>query len=104
MAKNFVSSGETQDFIAPAGGAVAGVPVAINDLVLIPVSGGLEGDKLVGHIRGEWRVKADGALKKGQKVSVKAGVLVAPATADSVPFGKLTSDMVSNEATALLSP
>lgn len=102
MAKNFVSSGETQDFIAPVGGAVAGVPVAINDLVLIPISGGPEGTKLVGHVGGEWRVAAEGALKAGQKVSVKAGVLVAPATADSVPFGKLTSDMVSNKATALL--
>ena len=104
MAKNFVSSGDTQDFIAPAGGAVAGVPVAINDLVLIPVSGGDEGAKLVGHPRGEWRVVATGALKMGQKVNVKDGVLVAPATEGSVPFGKLTSDMVSNSATALLIP
>lgn len=104
MAKNFVSSGETQDFIAPAGGAVAGVPVAINDLVLIPISGGPEGAKLVGHTRGEWRVATEGALVAGQKVNVKAGVLVAPATADSVPFGKLTSNMVSNMATALLIP
>lgn len=104
MAKNIVSNGNTLDFTAPAGGAVAGVPVAINDLVLIPISGGPEGTKLVGFTGGEWRVAANGALTAGQKVSVKDGVLVAPATADSVPFGKLTSNMVSNMATALLIP
>jgi predicted RecA/RadA family phage recombinase len=104
MAKNGVSSGETLDFIAPAGGAVAGVPVVINDLVLVPISGGPVGTKLVGFTRGEWRVAANGALTTGQKVNVKDGVLVAPATAGSVPFGKLTSDMVSNAATALLIP
>lgn len=102
MAKNYVSSGKTLDFTAPAGGAVAGVPVTIKDLVLIPISGGPAGTKLVGHTGGEWRVAANGALTAGQKVNVKDGVLVAPATADSVPFGKLTSDMVSNVATALL--
>jgi hypothetical protein len=62
------------------------------------------GTKLVGFTRGESRVAANGALTTGQKVNVKDGVLVAPATAGSVPFGKLTSDMVSNAATALLIP
>jgi predicted RecA/RadA family phage recombinase len=102
MAKNIVSNGKTLDFTAPAGGAVAGVPVVINDLVLIPISSGPAGTPLVGITDGEWRVAASGALTKGKKVNVKDGVLVATDTVGSVPFGKLTSDMVSNVATALL--
>lgn len=104
MAKNSVGNGKTLNFTAPAAGAVAGVPVVINDLVLIPISGGPVGSKLVGITDGEWRVAASGALTMGKKVNVKDGVLVDPATAGSVPFGKLTSDMVSNVATALLIP
>lgn len=104
MAKNHVSSGKTVGFVAPTGGAVAGVPVALNDLVLVPLSGGPEGAPLVGVTDGEWRVAADGALKQGQKVNVLAGVLVAPEVADSVPFGKLTTDMAGGFANALLIP
>ncbi|UVM48569.1 hypothetical protein LOY38_19570 [Pseudomonas sp. B21-015] len=102
MAKNYAGTGMTVDFIAPTAGAFAGVPLVLNDMVVIPTSTGTKGAKMVGITAEEWRLPVDGALKLGQKVNVLAGVLVAPAVADSVPFGKLTSDPSGGFATALL--
>jgi predicted RecA/RadA family phage recombinase len=102
MAKNLVSEGQTVDFVAPAAGALSGVPLALNDLVLVPLSGGPKGVRLVGRTDGEWFLPASAGLKQGQKVNLLAGTLVAPATPDSVPFGKLTSDATGGFASALL--
>ncbi|MFJ7286363.1 hypothetical protein [Pseudomonas sp. NPDC099000] len=102
MATNHVGEGKTISFVAPTGGAVSGQPLALNDLVVVPLSGGPKGTPLTGVTHGEWRLAVEGALKQGQKVSLLAGVLVAPATPDAVPFGKLTSDAVGGFASALL--
>lgn len=100
--KNYSGNGATVTFVAPTGGAVAGVPVAVEDLVLVPTSSGPEGAVLVGHTGGEWRVPATAGLKQGQKVGVLDGGLVAAATAEAVYCGKLTSDTVSGFAEFLL--
>ncbi|MQU22144.1 DUF2190 family protein [Pseudomonas helleri] len=102
MAKNYSGSGETVTFVAPVGGAVAGVPVAVNDLVLIPLQSGAKDAVLVGRTGGAWNVPATAGLKTGQKVGVLAGVLVAAATASAVYCGKLTSDTVGGFAEFLL--
>jgi len=102
MAKNHVGTGQTVNFTAPVAGAFSGVPLVLNDMVVVPTSTGVNGAKMVGITDGEWRLPAEGALLQGQKVNVLAGVLVAPAVADSVPFGKLTSDVSGGFATALL--
>lgn len=102
MAKNHVGTGKTVDFTAPVGGAFSGVPLVLNEMVVIPTSTGVSGTKMVGITDEEWRLPAEGALLLGQKVNVLAGVLVAPGVADSVPFGKLTSDAVGGFANALL--
>lgn len=100
--KNYSGSGATVTFVAPTGGAVAGVPVAVVDLVLVPVGSGAKGAVLVGHTGGNWNVPAAAGLKAGQKVGVLAGTVVAAATADAVYCGKLTSDTVGGFAELLL--
>ena len=102
MAKNHIGTGKTVNFTAPVAGAFSGVPLVLKDMVVIPTSTGVSGAKMVGITDEEWRLPVEGALSLGQKVNVLAGVLVAPAVADSVPFGKLTSDPVNGFATALL--
>ena len=100
--KNYSGSGVTVTFAAPTGGAVAGVPVAVSDLVLIPTGSGPKGTVLVGHTGGTWLVPAAAGLKQGQKVGVLNGGLVAAATADAVYCGKLTTDTVDGVAEFLL--
>lgn len=102
MAKNHVSDGNTVDFNAPTGGAVAGQPLALGTLVVIPLSSGPKGTPMVGVTNGAWSVACTAGLKQGAKVSVLAGTLVPPETADSVPYGKLFTDESGGYATALL--
>lgn len=102
MAKNFSSDGSTVNFVAPTGGAVAGQPLALDQLVVMPLSSGPKYTPLVGVTNGAWNVPTAPGLKQGAKVSVLAGVLVADGTADSVPYGKLLSDESGGYAEALL--
>lgn len=104
MAKNHVGPGGTVNFDAPTGGVTAGVPVALNDLVVIPLAGGPKGTPCVGFTGGVWNVQAAPGLKQGQKVNILAGVLVKPDTAESVPYGKMMSDESGGMAEALLIP
>lgn len=104
MSKNYSGPGSTLTFVAPDGGATAGVPLVLVDTVVIPIASGVAGDVLVGHLDGVWRLPADAALLQGQKVALQAGVLVDPltATGDTVPFGKLMSAPAGGIAEALL--
>jgi len=102
MAKNYSGTGDTVTFIAPTGGAVAGVPVAVVDLVVVPLGSGAKGTPLVGRTGGAWNVPATAGLKQGAKVGILNGVLVAAVTADAVYCGKLTSDTVGGFAELLL--
>ncbi len=102
MAKNYAGTGDTVTFVAPAGGAVAGEPLALNDLVVIPLQDGAKGAVLVGRTNGVWTLATAVGLKRGQKVSALAGALVAPGTEGAMPFGKLMSDVVGGYADAML--
>lgn len=92
MAKNFVQSGSAPTLIAPAGGVVSGIPVALGALVVIPLDDAAEGEPFVGHTGGVWNVPCANGLLLGAKVAVLAGELVADGTAESVYCGKLTAD------------
>ncbi len=102
MAKNFVQSGSAPTFIAPAGGVLSGIPVAINDLVVVPLDDAAEGEPFVGHTGGVWNVPCASGLTTGSKVAVLAGELVADGTAESTPCGKLTTDVAGGKADFLL--
>lgn len=102
MAKNYSGTGDTVTFVAPTGGAVAGVALAVNDLVVMPLQGGPKGTVLVGRTGGAWTMPATAGLKLGAKVGVLNGGLVAAATADAVYCGKLLSDTVGGYAEFLL--
>lgn len=103
MAKNYASTGETVSVTATAAaGIAAGVPLVINDLVVMPLQTVPKGGVATCRTVGAWDLPAAAGLKQGQKVSVLDGSLVAPATANAVPFGKLLSDAASGYATALL--
>ena len=56
--KNFVQKGDALDLTAPAGGVTAGVPVKINNLVVVPAIDADEGTTFAGHVRG---VTSEGA-------------------------------------------
>ncbi len=59
--KNFVQKGDALDLTAPTGGVTAGVPVKINNLVVVSacdVDGGLP---FAGYIRGVFDITAEGA-------------------------------------------
>lgn len=102
MAKNYVQSGSAPTFIAPAGGVLSGVPVAINDLVVVPLDDAAEGEPFVGHTGGVWNVACANGLTAGSKVAVLAGELVAEGTAEAVYCGKLTTSEAGGKADFLL--
>jgi predicted RecA/RadA family phage recombinase len=102
MAKNYSSDGSTVNFVAPTGGAVAGQPCVLVQLVVMPLGSGPKGTPLVGVTNGAWNIPTAPGLKQGAKVSVLAGALVADGTTDSVPFGKLLADESGGYAEALL--
>lgn len=102
MATNHVSSGASVTLPAPTGGSVSGVPQVIGDLAVIPLQSGPKGALITYRTGGAWSVPAASGLKTGAKVSVKDGALVAAATADSLPFGKLLSDTLNGYAEVLI--
>lgn len=102
MAKNYVQDGKAPTFTAPAGGVESGVPVEIGDLVVVPLVSAAVGEEFAGMLGGVWSLPAANGLAQGDKVSLKAGGLVAPATADSVPFGYIIEPSAGGFATALL--
>nr|WP_314563074.1 DUF2190 family protein [uncultured Pseudomonas sp.] len=102
MSKNYQGAGQTVTFTSPTAGTTAGVPLAINSLVVVPMDTTKKGETCVGALGGSWQLPVTGALKLGAKVSLLAGGLVAEGTADSVPFGKLLGDASGGFAEALL--
>lgn len=102
MTGTYVSNGGTLTLPAPTGGSVAGVPQVIGDLALMPMESGAKGAPIVYRTGGEWIVPAAAGLKTGAKVSVLDGALVAADTANSKPYGKLTSDTVNGFASVLI--
>lgn len=102
MAKNYSGAGSSRTFKSPTGGTKAGVPVAINAMVVMPLEDTVKDQPFTGVLGGTWVLPVTGALKAGVKVSLLAGVLVADGTADAVPFGKLLTDAVGGYAEALL--
>ena len=91
MAKNFEQDGDVLTLIAPAGGVVSGVPVAIGQLVVVPLVTAAAEQPFAGRTDGVWNIACAAGLALGAKVSVKDGALVADGTASSVPCGKLVA-------------
>lgn len=102
MSTNYVSNGKTVTLPAPTGGSVAGIPQVIDSLAVMPLQSGSKGALITYHTEGEWEAPAAAGLKAGAKVSVLDGQLVAPDTADSKPYGKLTTDVVNGSAYVLI--
>ena len=102
MAKNYQGAGMQRSFIAPTGGVVGGVPLALGALVVVPLENAAKGQPFTGVLGGSWVLPSTGALKVGAKVSLLAGGLVSDGTADAVPFGKLLGDAAGGFAEALL--
>lgn len=102
MSTNYVSNGKTVTLPAPTGGSVAGIPQVIDSLAVMPLQSGSKGASITYHTEGEWEAPAAAGLKAGAKVSVLDGQLVSPDTADSKPYGKLTTDVVNGSAYVLI--
>ena len=102
MAKNYVQDGDVLTLTAPAGGVVAGVPVAIGQLVVVPLVTVAAGQPFAGRTDGVWNIACAAGLAAGAKVSVKDGALVADGTASSVPCGKLVTAEASGFANVRL--
>lgn len=56
--KNFVSEGLALDFTAPAGGVVAGVPLIIGALLVVPSTTAAEGERFSGWTEGVYEFDA----------------------------------------------
>lgn len=102
MAKNYVQDGDVLTLTAPVGGVVAGVPVAIGQLVVVPLVTVAAGQPFAGRTDGVWNIACAAGLAAGAKVSVKDGGLVADGTASSVPCGKLVTAEASGFANVRL--
>ncbi|GLO23547.1 hypothetical protein [Pseudomonas putida] len=102
MSTNYVSNGNTVTLPAPTGGSVAGIPQVIGDLAVMPLQSGSKGASITYHTSGEWDAPAAAGMKAGSKVNVLDGQLVPPETADSKPFGKLTSDVANGFGSVLI--
>ena len=92
MAKNYVSTGSQQSFVAPAGGVVSGKPVKIGALTVVPLESALAGAEFTGALGGVWLLPCDTSLAVGAAVKWDG--------ADD--FGKLVSGGVSGYAEALI--
>lgn len=101
MASNYVSDGNTLTFVAPQN-LKGGVPVAINDVMLVPLHGAAKDTVAVGRLSGVWRLPTVDGLKAGSDVAWLNDSLVAAGTAQAVAFGKLMTDSVGGLAEALL--
>lgn len=102
MAKNFVSEGHQMAFIAPVGGVVAGKPLKIGALTVVPLEKAAAGEEFSGALGGVWTLPCDAALTVGAAVKWDGTKLVADTTKDADDFGKLVSSGESGYAEALI--
>lgn len=102
MAKNFVQDGDVLTLVAPVGGVVSGVPVAIGQLVVVPITSAAEGEKFGGKTNGVWNVAVADGLAAGAAVGILDGDIVAAATASSIACGKLVTAEVDGYADWML--
>lgn len=64
--KNFLHEGNNLDCIAPAGGVVAGKPVKIGDIIVVPATNAAEGEAFAGWTEGVYEVATDTGTAWGQ--------------------------------------
>lgn len=102
MAKNFVCAGTQLAFIAPTGGVVAGKPIKIGALTVVPLETAAAGAEFTGALSGVWSLPCDTALTIGAAVKWDGAKLVADTAKDADDFGKLVSSGASGYAEALL--
>lgn len=102
MAGNYSSAGGAVTLTSPTGGTASGVPVAVNDMLVIPMEDTVKGQPFTAVLGGAWVLPVTGALKAGKKVGWLNGSLVAADTVDSIYYGKLLSDVANGYAEALL--
>jgi predicted RecA/RadA family phage recombinase len=91
MAKNYVQDGEVLTLVAPAGGVNSGVPVAIGQLVVVPIVDAAAGALFGGRTGGVWKVPVADGLAAGAAVGILDGDIVASATASAIACGKLVT-------------
>lgn len=103
MAKNYVQDGDVLQLTAPAGGVVSGGIYAISKLVVVAIADAAVGEKFAAVTNGVWTVETTGTMDAGDPVGLKAGKIVAAATADAVACGKLVTDTAGGYADLLLS-
>lgn len=103
MAKNFVCAGTQLAFIAPTGGVVAGKPIKMGALTVVPLETATAGAEFTGALSGVWSLPCDTALTTvGTAVKWDGAKLVADTTKDADDFGKLVSSGASGYADALI--
>ena len=102
MAKNFVCTGAQMAFVAQAGGVVAGKPIKMGALTVVPLENATAGAEFTGALSGVWHLPCDTALTIGAAVKWDGTKLVADTTKDADDFGKLVSSGASGYADALI--
>lgn len=103
MAKNFVCTGTQMAFVAPAGGVVAGKPIKMDSLTVVPLETAAAGAEFTGALSGVWSLPCDTTLTTvGAAVKWDGTKLVADTAKDADDFGKLVSSGASGYAEALI--
>jgi len=103
MAKNYIQDGNVLTLTAPAGGVKSGGVYAIGALVVVAVADAAAGEEFGAHAGGVWRLPAANGLAVGAEVGLLDGELVAAATENAVPAGKLVTATADGYADLLLS-
>ena len=103
MAKNFVCTGTQMAFVAPVGGVVAGKPIKMGSLTVVPLETASANVEFTGALSGVWSLPCDTALTTvGTAVKWDGAKLVADTAKDADDFGKLVSSGGSGYAEALI--
>ena len=103
MATNYVQDGDVLQLTAPVGGVVSGGIYAVGALVVVAIADAKAGETFAAKTKGVWTVETTGTLAAGDAVGLKAGKVVAAATADAVACGKLVTASAGGFADLLLS-
>lgn len=100
--KNFVQEGNVLGFTAPSGGVVAGEPVKVGAVVVVPVSSADQGDSFQGHRCGVFSVATADTPTEGAKAYLtSAGAVTTTASGNTLVGAFVSAKDASGNADVL---
>ncbi|WP_169308403.1 DUF2190 family protein [Ferrimonas aestuarii] len=103
--KNYNGAGDQLELIAPADGVIAGKPVLIGALVVIPMTTAASSEPFIGYRCGEYTVPValTGAVTQGAKAYLKSdGSAITGTASGNTLVGAFLADLASDAADGLV--